>query len=661
MAAIAHYKLTSSGVVVTNEELLIGHSLTGLPPREQKIFDDIKNGFHRGKSPQKRHKIEPPDSVTEALDPADAVSGKAIDLVQSLLEPDLINLTTREVFDVTTVKEQSKKLSKIRTIYLPFLKLATGLNWTEGTKMTPMIPYVIPILPSKNVVCFGGTDFARFPGVVAYDAMEFDIKKWKKPGGQDKPKQPDKPKAGGSAFNFGLGISILSSSSGAANAGIGVSIMSDGVSVGTLSAGVIYDSQGAAVAVVGAGASSGSTTAAAGAAGAGTSKDDLSAGAGVAGAGKSEGNAIAGAGVAGKGSMEGQVKTQAGKSGDTDSKKTGDGEGDGNDSTKEAISKATKLDEALVKATPAQKKLLAKMAGKQKGNYSIPDQKWMEEFLETTKNITDAEVDNLADMTTGNSKSDLDTIKKKSGEGSGKDGDKPSSPDSQKDKTGDGGTAGTDDKFKGFNDSNRKKLTEATKPVASLFKAFAQGQKDDLILNDDVVTKFFEIVPSDLTQEQADKLIDGMESSKGKTPDEVIENLRKAIAEVKKSTTTGATTSTTTSTPTTNTETPDQRIKRLQTQAGNWDFSKIPKGAGRVANLNDKIKDGTISTYVYYKLKNGIGTVTEIRATVPKDLNIDKLKRGSKINLTITYTSEFVDAKGNIHKINLGSTMTIEK
>jgi hypothetical protein len=120
-------------------------------------------------------------------------------------------------------------------------------------------------------------------------------------------RRPAPARAG--AFNFGFGISIMSSGVGAGNVGVGISIMSEGVTVGTVSAGVVYDSQGAAVGTVGAGVSVRSEAAAAGVAGAGLSRETSAAGAGIAAAGSVEESQVTAAGAAGAGRARGVVGT----------------------------------------------------------------------------------------------------------------------------------------------------------------------------------------------------------------------------------------------------------------------------------------------------------------------------------------------------------------
>jgi hypothetical protein len=364
---------------------------------------------------------------------------------------------------------------------------------------------------------------------------EKEQKKSEKEKGEKK-SEKEKGSKGGAA-NFGFGISIGGSSVGAGNAGIGISIMSDGASVGTLSAGIVYNSQGVAIGSVSGGISSGSTGAAAGTAVLGTSEDDMGASAGQAAMGRSKGNIAANAGVAGTGETEGQTTAQAGKAGKADPKQAESGEG--NEATNKAIAEAGKIEEALKNATPQQRKLLEKMAQKQGGNYQVPDPEWMSDFIQSTKNITDADVDKLANSSSGNAQTDLKAIKQASQGGSGgtedkKGGEGKGSAGSEQKGKGEGNAGATDPKFKHLNDDNKKKIDGASAPVKTLFKSFASGQKEDALLTDELVGKFFEIVPTDLTQEEADKLIDGMTSSKGKSPDEIIKEMKQAIEEIRK-------------------------------------------------------------------------------------------------------------------------------
>jgi hypothetical protein len=694
LLAIAHYKSRNSGhVVITNKELEIGVTLTGLPAREQKIFDQIREGFHRDKSPQKRRWIASPDNVTERPEATGEALEAGIQFVQQLLQPDIMDLTSLEIYDVTTTKQRSKKLNKIlTTTYVPRLKALTGLEWKAGKSLAPMIPFIVPLLPSKDkVICFGATDFDTYPGVIAYEGLKYDISKLKKTEEKEKPKEGEKPKenekpkegekpkeaekAKGGAYNFGFGISILSSGAGVGNAGVGISIMSDGVSVGTLSGGIVYNSQGAAIGVVGGGMSKDSMSAGAGVAGLGKSEGNLGASAGTANVGTSKDNTMASAGTAGKGDTEGKMAAQAGKAGNASN---ADNQGDKGDTTQEAMSQAAKIEDALKNASPQQRKLLEKMAQKQGGSYQTSSPEWVNDFLQSTKNITDADVDAIANSTTGNAQNDLPKIRQgaqqAAGKGAGADkaggadgkGDKDAG--TQKAKADDGGTAGTDDTYKRLNDTSRKKISEAPGPVAALFKSFAAGQKDDLVLTDDIVTKFFEAVPSDLKQEEADKLADGMVSSKGMTPDQVIAELKKSIEQARKSKdapdSQGGKPSAATA-DVDSTKSHDEIIAELKALAAKSESEgryklMVPKAAS-ISDLNKKITGTTLKTFVLWKTEKGVGTAGYIIAQLPPKTDISKLKSGSQITVEITYTSEFVDKNGNIHNVNFGKTMTITK
>jgi hypothetical protein len=539
LLGITHYKSRNPGHgIITNEELA-GNIIPPLSKRERKIFDQIREGFHRDKSPQKRRSIASPDNVIERPEATGEALEPGFQLVQQLLQPDIIDLTSLEIYDVTTTKQRDKKLNKIQTTtYVPRLKALTGLDWKAGKSLAPMVPFIVPMLPSKDkVICFGTTDFDTHPGVITYEGLKYDISKLKNSKEGEKPKEAEKAKkAKGGAYNFGFGVSILSSSAGVGNAGVGVSIMSDGVSVGTLGGGIIYNSQGVAIGVVSGGMSKDSMSAGAGTAGLGESEGNIGASAGTANVGTSKDNVIASAGTAGKGDTEGKMAAQAGNASNADN------QGGNGDATQEAMSQAAKIEEALKNANPQQRKLLQKMAQKQGGSYQTPSPEWVNDFLQSTKNITDADVDTIANSTTGDAKNDLPKIKQGIQQSANKvtEADKADGADGKGDKDADiqkakADAAVTDDKYKRLNDTSRKKISEAPGPVSSLFKSFAAGQKGDLVLTDEMVARFFEVVPTDLTQEEAKKLADGMISSKGSTPDQIIAELKKSIEQVRKS------------------------------------------------------------------------------------------------------------------------------
>ena len=351
-------------------------SCTGQACRRVRQF--IRN-FRSGKGSQNRRITADPRNVAapRATDPGadpvgalDAIIGSepAVTAVAAFVQPDIIDFQHREIYDVTTARQAGRKVRKVQG-YALLASRITGEHWTAGTRLqnNPMPP-PYRFLP-KERICFGPTDLAARPGVLAYevigtgkkDKKKKDKKKAKKEQKKKEQKKKEQKKkeqkkkeqpktAAPAAANFTFGIGILSTGGGSANAGVGISVMSHGVSYGTVSAGVVYDSSGHAVGTVsagvgagntgaaalsagagaaknttsagaltaGAGTSSGSTSVGAVTAGAGSSKDDMTAGAVVAGKGTSEGNIAAGAVTAGSGRSEGNVAAVAGTRGHGD-------------------------------------------------------------------------------------------------------------------------------------------------------------------------------------------------------------------------------------------------------------------------------------------------------------------------------------------------------
>ena len=143
------------------------------------------------------------------------------------------------------------------------------------------------------------------------------------------------------------------------------------------------------------------------------------------------------------------------------------------------------------------------------------------------------------------------------------------------------------------------------------------------------------------------------------TVDAVLEALKKGVEEVSKdaTSTTGGTTPEGSASDQPG-PSQEQVIEKLKEMAKKADFSKVPEGSYAIRNLSDKIVNGKLSAYFYGKLK-GVGIVGSLTGTVPADLDVAKLKAGSTFVITITSHSPFVDKDGNVHKIQLGSTVTV--
>lgn len=366
--AVAQYKARyPSHCVMTNEELAAG-IIPSCNAVENNMIQQIIHQFHRDRSPARRRGVRSTNEVTERAESTGIHVEEAMETVQILLQPDIIDFTSLEVYDVTTDRQASSKRRKISNIYVPRLRMLTHRSWDAGRALSPFTPIAFSIPPTSYEVCFGPTDFAVYPGVIQYmplgssrrrrrrrrrrrdrrrdrerrrrerqrererrrsrserqrrQRQQQRDRRRRQRERQRRQRQRDRERrqwrrsaAGGGGFNFGFGISIGGSSAGVGNVGVGVSIMSNGVSVGTVTAGASVDSDGVAAGTASAGASVSSQGAAAGAATAGASVESASAGAGVAGAGSSVESTTAGAGTAGTGSMSGVTGAAAGRSG----------------------------------------------------------------------------------------------------------------------------------------------------------------------------------------------------------------------------------------------------------------------------------------------------------------------------------------------------------
>lgn len=350
-----YYAQLPNHCILTNEMLAAGEVPQCREP-ESIMVAKLMRHFHRDKRPQKRRSVQSPGEVTERAEGMGTALEGAVETVQTLLQPDILDVTSQQVYDVTTDKQANAKSAKIKNVYVPRLDMVTGGHWAAGHTLPAPTGFGLQWrISGSKIVCFGPTDFAAHPGVIQYVAIDASKKqkqqkkkttqkkgaksgkKDSKPGKKPAAKKPaGKPSAPRSTpkpnpTNKGIGISILSTSEGGANAGIGVSILSNGVAVatagvgvsvgsnamaaGTAGAGISIGDTGEGVAAVGAGVSKGSQAAIAGGTGVGVTKESKAEGAGVAGAGaaeKSETEAAAAAGVGKITNVRGKAVKQAG-------------------------------------------------------------------------------------------------------------------------------------------------------------------------------------------------------------------------------------------------------------------------------------------------------------------------------------------------------------
>jgi hypothetical protein len=158
-----------------------------------------------------------------------------------------------------------------------------------------------------------------------------------------------------------------------------------------------------------------------------------------------------------------------------------------------------------------------------------------------------------------------------------------------------------------------------------------------------------------------------MVSSQGKKPEEVIAELKKSIEQIRKSkdAPSASGTSSAAASQAISQKSHDEIIADLKALAAKSEkaglYKKIANKGATISDLNKKVTGTTLTTYVLYKTDKGIGTAGYIVAELPAGTDVSKLKSGAKIDLTITYTSDFVDKNGVIYKINFGKIMTITK
>ncbi|HEX6747307.1 MAG TPA: DUF4157 domain-containing protein [Longimicrobium sp.] len=175
-----------------------------------------------------------------------AGSEETSQLVFAFLRPDIIDITARELYDVTTEGQSSGHVAKL-TADAALLTRITRFPWTVGPHFNTPLPLTSPLNTTEEI-CFGVTDFAKRPGVLQYRVVKIPRKRRKKEKEKQKEKQKQKEKGGPSGGrNFGLGIGFGGSGSG--NVAVGISV-GEGKSFATVSGGVAVGSGGASAATV---------------------------------------------------------------------------------------------------------------------------------------------------------------------------------------------------------------------------------------------------------------------------------------------------------------------------------------------------------------------------------------------------------------------------
>lgn len=214
----------ASNVVASNRDRLEDLATTREP--EATMLEALQTHFRGGGNPSaiRPTSVEPPGELPEASgaipspeeivgelevdgEPvapgvlAEIMGGQA-DLNQlfNLLRPDIMDLTRRDVYDVTTPSQAAVHAMSILG-YVGLLTKITGRGWDAGTDLPAPSPLAVPNLPRPELICFGPTDFTRYPGVILYEIVDPstpDDDKKKKQDDADKKKagtEPEKPHA----------------------------------------------------------------------------------------------------------------------------------------------------------------------------------------------------------------------------------------------------------------------------------------------------------------------------------------------------------------------------------------------------------------------------------------------------------------------------------
>ncbi len=152
--------------VITNRDFAEG-AYPHCNPDEQPIVDDLFQGFHSNFVSKRT--VAPAGDVTRRAE-EDKKIVAAREEAAATKEPDILDVTDRQVYDVTTTGQRWAKRRKVNEVYLPLLHDATDVTWSAGTNMQPVNPLTFQIHNNMQI-CYGDTDFDFWPGVIQYDVI----------------------------------------------------------------------------------------------------------------------------------------------------------------------------------------------------------------------------------------------------------------------------------------------------------------------------------------------------------------------------------------------------------------------------------------------------------------------------------------------------------
>ena len=160
------------------------------------MINQADDYFRSGKSGRRKKKSSskaaPPRTVVKTVDPTAIEEGKAEEAFNASttregakLQPDFVDFNMSEVYDATTIDNAKEKVNKIegyRKLYEEIRVSSEGgpievPSWLPKEAKATLEP------PSKLVygvqndadpikICFGVTDFSKYPGVLAYEVID---------------------------------------------------------------------------------------------------------------------------------------------------------------------------------------------------------------------------------------------------------------------------------------------------------------------------------------------------------------------------------------------------------------------------------------------------------------------------------------------------------
>jgi hypothetical protein len=111
-----------------------------------------------------------------SLEPIQGRQAQLEEAERALLRPDIIDMDGREIYDVTSKGSAPAKVNKIN-YYVRRLEAIRrtegigGLPWRAGRSL-PKPGRIVYRIVGNEVVCYGPTDFSRWPGVIAYEIVD---------------------------------------------------------------------------------------------------------------------------------------------------------------------------------------------------------------------------------------------------------------------------------------------------------------------------------------------------------------------------------------------------------------------------------------------------------------------------------------------------------